>query len=156
MIETGIAFLNLFLATCGIIGLFLIMVIQAGVAPLPSDIFPVLAVISGMHFLTVVLVALLDLTVGGFVDFYLIKRGAKPYFERLISKMHIKKLESRFNRWGAYALVLGRATPFISSDALAHIACISSMRLKTFSLFVYRHFYHKCHLLCSYSNSLIG
>jgi len=132
MIETVIAFLKLFVATYGIPGLFVVMVAQAVVAPLPSDIFPVLAVMLGMHPVMVILVASLGSTVGGVVDFYMIRRGAKPYFERMMSKRRIEKVEKWFDRWGAYGLVLGRAAPFISSDVLAYVAGISNMSLKTF------------------------
>lgn len=127
-----ITFLKLFITTYGVPELFVVMVAQAVIVPLPSDIFPAFAVMLGMHPIIVVLVAAFGSTVGGVIDFCLIRRGAKPYFEKLISKRHIEKLEKWLDRWGAYALVLGRAAPFFSSDALAYVAGISKMSLKIF------------------------
>jgi len=132
MIDAVITFLQSLISTYGVPGLFVVMFAQAVVAPLPSDIFPVLAVMLGMHPITVVLVASLGSTAGGVVDFYLVKKGAKPYLERLMRKSNIEKVERWFDRWGAYALVLGRAVPFMSSDALAYVAGISNMSLKVF------------------------
>lgn len=154
MMETIITILKFFVAAYGVPGLFLVMFVQAIIAPLPSDIFPVLAVMLGMHPAAVVLVASLGSTVGGVVDFYLVRRGAKPYFERLISKRHIEKLEKWFDRWGAYALVLGRATPFMSSDALVYVAGISNMNLKTFLPLAFVGVFLRCILLVTIGTAI--
>lgn len=135
MLESIILFLKSFVLTYGAVGLFFVMVLQAVVAPLPSDVFIVLAVILGMNPVIVVVSGALGSTVGGLIDFYLVRRGGRPYLLRIMGTSRVQRIERWFERWGSWTLVLGRAAPFISSDALAYFAGVTRMTLRDFCLY---------------------
>lgn len=128
MLESIILALKSFISVYGAIGLFFVMVLQALVAPLPSDIFIILAVVLGMDPVVVVVSGAAGSTVGGMIDFYLVRRGGRPYLTRVIGPSWTVRIEHWFERWGAWALVFGRAAPFMSSDALAYFAGLPRCR----------------------------
>lgn len=148
--------LKSFVTVYGVFGLFVAMIVQAIVAPLPSDIFPVVAVMLGMHPVTIVVVASIGSTLGGAVDFYLVRRGAKGFVERLVSEKNIEKFENWFDRWGGYALVLGRAAPFMSSDALAYVAGMSNMSFKTFVPLAFLGVLIRCIILVALGSAILA
>lgn len=135
MLESVILWLKWFVSAYGAVGLFLVMVLQAVVAPLPSDIFIVLAVVLGMDPVVVVVSGSLGSTVGGLVDFYLVRRGGRPYLLRVIGASWSARIERWFERWGSWTLVFGRAAPFVSSDALAYFAGVTRMRPRAFLVY---------------------
>ncbi len=135
MLESIILALKSFVSVYGAIGLFFVMVLQALVAPLPSDIFIILAVVLGMDPVVVVVSGAAGSTVGGMIDFYLVRRGGRPYLTRVIGPSWTVRIEHWFERWGAWALVFGRAAPFMSSDALAYFAGITKMPFREFCLY---------------------
>lgn len=148
--------LKSFVTVYGVFGLFVAMIVQAIVAPLPSDIFPVVAVMLGMDPVTIVVVASIGSTLGGAVDFYLVRRGAKGFVERLVSEKNIEKFENWFDRWGGYALVLGRAAPFMSSDALAYVAGMSNMSFKTFVPLAFLGVLIRCIILVALGSAILA
>ncbi len=135
MLDSILLFLKSFVSNYGIIGLFFVMVLQAVIAPLPSDIFIVLAVLLGMNPALVVIVGALGSTAGGVIDFCLVRRGGKPYLVKMIGESRAHRIEGWFQRWGPWTLVLGRAAPFVSSDALAYFAGMTKMPLREFCIF---------------------
>ena len=135
MLESVVLWLKFFVSTYGALGLSLAMVLQAVVAPLPSDIFIVLAVVLGMNPVLVVVSGSLGSTVGGLIDFYLVRRGGRPYLLRVIGASWSERIERWFERWGSWTLVFGRAAPFISSDALAYFAGVTRMTPRAFLVY---------------------
>jgi len=135
MLESIVLMLKSFVSTYGAVGLFLVMVLQAVVAPLPSDVFIILAVILGMDPVVVVVAGSFGSTAGGLIDFYLVRRGGKPYLLRVIGASWTMRIERWFDRWGSWTLVFGRAAPFVSSDALAYFAGVTRMTPRAFLVY---------------------
>ena len=67
MLDSIILALKSFVSVYGAAGLFLVMVLQAVVAPLPSDTFIILAVVLGMDPVLVVDSGAAGSTVGGLI-----------------------------------------------------------------------------------------
>jgi uncharacterized membrane protein YdjX (TVP38/TMEM64 family) len=156
MLESIILFLKSFVLTYGAVGLFLVMVLQAVVAPLPSDVFIVLAVILGMNPVLVVVSGALGSTVGGLIDFYLVRKGGRPYLLRIMGTSRVQRIERWFERWGSWTLVLGRATPFISSDALAYFAGATRMTCRDFCLYGFLGAVLRCTILVLLGSLLLS
>src|SRR3989304_8463164 len=100
MLESIVLMLKSFVSTYGAVGLFLVMVLQAVVAPLPSDVFIILAVILGMDPVVVVVAGSFGSTAGGLIDFYLVRRGGKPYLLRVIGASWALGVDWWFYRGG--------------------------------------------------------
>ncbi len=156
MFEFFINLMRNLVVTYGAVGLFLVMLLQAVVAPLPSDIFIILAVILGMNPIVVVVSGALGSTAGGLIDFYLVKRGGKPYLLRVLGASWTARIERWFERWGAWTLVLGRAAPFISSDALAYFAGITRIRPREFCFYGFLGAVFRCTILILVGNLILA
>ena len=111
--------------------LFAMMVIQAIAIPIPSE----LVLIAGglaFPFPSGWLVGALGSIVAAVVSFYISKKGGRGLAIKLVGETGIKFADNWFNRWGSWAILLGRFAPFIPFDAISYSAGLTTMKLKSF------------------------
>ena len=113
--------------------LFVMMIIQALAIPIPSE----LVLIAGglaFDFPFGWLVGALGSVVAALVGFYIAQKGGRGLAIKLVGERGINFADNRFNRWGAWAILLGRFAPFIPFDAISYSAGLTSMKLKKFMI----------------------
>jgi len=111
--------------------LFIMMVIQAIAIPIPSE----LVLIAGglaFPFPSGWLVGALGSIVAAIVSFYISKKGGRGLAIKLVGEKAIHFADNWFNRWGGWAILLGRFAPFIPFDAISYSAGLTTMKLKKF------------------------
>ena len=111
--------------------LFGMMIIQALAIPIPSE----LVLIAGglaFEFPFGWLVGAFGSIVAGVLSFYISRKGGRSLALRFVGEKGIKFADNWFNRWGAWAVLLGRFAPFIPFDAISYSAGLTTMKLKNF------------------------
>ena len=111
--------------------LFGMMIIQALAIPIPSE----LVLIAGglaFEFPFGWLVGALGSIVAGVLSFYISRKGGRSLAIKLVGEKGIKFADNWFNRWGGWAILLGRFAPFIPFDAISYSAGLTTMKLKNF------------------------
>lgn len=115
----------------GLFLLFGMMIVQALAIPIPSE----LVLIAGglaFEFPFGWLVGALGSIIAGIISFYISKKGGRSLAIRLVGEKGIKFADNWFNRWGGWAILLGRFAPFIPFDAISYSAGLTTMKLKNF------------------------
>jgi len=113
--------------------LFGMMIIQAIAIPIPSE----LVLIAGglaFGFPFGWLVGALGSIVAAVLGFYISRKGGRSLAIRLVGDRGINFADNWFNRWGAWAVLLGRFAPFIPFDAISYSAGLTSMKVKNFMI----------------------
>jgi uncharacterized membrane protein YdjX (TVP38/TMEM64 family) len=80
------------------------------------------------------LVGALGSIVAAVLGFYISRKGGRSLAIRLVGERGIKFADNWFNRWGVWAILLGRFAPFIPFDAISYSAGLTSMKLKNFMI----------------------
>ena len=125
--------LQLFIENYGFYGVFIAMFLQALVpVAIPSDVIIVAAILLNVNPVLVIIASALGSTAGGSIGFMFTRKGGKPIAMRFIGKKQIERFENWFERWGNYIIVVGRAAPFLSSDAIAFASGLTKINFKTF------------------------
>lgn len=111
--------------------LFGMMVIQAIAIPIPSEL---VLIAGGLAFPFPFgwIVGALGSIVAAIVSFYISKKGGRGLAIKLVGDSGIKFADNWFNRWGGWAILLGRFAPFIPFDAISYSAGLTTMKLKSF------------------------
>ncbi|UCC57978.1 MAG: VTT domain-containing protein [Candidatus Bathyarchaeum sp.] len=115
----------------GLALLFGMMIIQALAIPIPSE----LVLIAGglaFEFPFGWLVGALGSIVAALVGFFISRLGGRSLAIRFVGEKGIEFADNWFNRWGAWAVLLGRFAPFIPFDAISYSAGLTTMKLKNF------------------------
>ena len=111
--------------------LFGMMVIQAIAIPIPSEL---VLIAGGLAFPFPFgwIVGALGSIVAAVVGFYISKKGGRALAIKLVGENGIQFADNWFNRWGSWAILLGRFAPFIPFDAISYSAGLTTMKLKSF------------------------
>jgi uncharacterized membrane protein YdjX (TVP38/TMEM64 family) len=113
--------------------LFVMMIVQALAIPIPSE----LVLIAGglaFDFLVAWPVGALGSIVAALIGFYIAQKGGRGLAIKLVGERGINFADNWFNRWGGWAILLGRFAPFIPFDAISYSAGLTSMKLKKFMI----------------------
>ena len=113
--------------------LFVMMIIQAIAIPIPSE----LVLIAGglaFGFPFGWLVGALGSIVAAVLGFYISRKGGRSLAIRFVGEKGIKFADNWFNRWGIWAVLLGRFAPFIPFDAISYSAGLTKMKLRNFMI----------------------
>ncbi len=110
---------------------FGMMIIQAIAIPIPSEL---VLIAGGLAFEPLIgwLVGALGSIVAAVLGFYISRKGGRSLAIRLVGESGINFADNWFNRWGVWAILLGRFAPFIPFDAISYSAGLTSMKLKNF------------------------
>ena len=113
--------------------LFGMMIIQALAIPIPSE----LVLIAGglaFEFPFGWLVGALGSIAAALVGFFVSRKGGRSLAIKLVGEKGINFADNWFNRWGVWAVLLGRFAPFIPFDAISYSAGLTKMKLKNFMI----------------------
>ncbi|MDX1813874.1 MAG: VTT domain-containing protein [Candidatus Bathyarchaeia archaeon] len=113
--------------------LFGMMIIQALAIPIPSEL---VLIAGGLAFAFPFgwLVGALGSVVAALIGFYIAQKGGRGLAIKLVGERGISFADNWFNRWGSWAILLGRFAPFIPFDAISYSAGLTSMKIKKFMI----------------------
>jgi len=113
--------------------LFGMMIIQALAIPIPSEL---VLIAGGLAFAFPFgwIVGALGSIVAALISFYISKKGGRSLAIKLVGENGIRFADNWFNRWGSWAVLLGRFAPFIPFDAISYGAGLTTMKLKSFMI----------------------
>jgi membrane protein YqaA with SNARE-associated domain len=98
----------------GGIGLVLLALADNSVVPLPGSM-DVLTIVLAAHqrqlWWYYAFMATLGAVIGGYITYYLARKGGKETFERKLSKAKADKIFKRFERWGFFAVAVPALLP---------------------------------------------
>jgi len=115
----------------GLLLLFAMMILQALAIPIPSE----LVLIAGglaFKFPSAWIVGTVGSVVAALVGFYISRMGGRSLALKIVGEKAIRFADNWFDRWGAWAILLGRFAPFIPFDAISYSAGLTTMKLKKF------------------------
>jgi uncharacterized membrane protein YdjX (TVP38/TMEM64 family) len=118
--------------TVGPLGLVIAMIIQAVLAPIPSELILSFAGAAfaekyGIElglFLAIVFGSLGSIA-GAIVAFWIARQGGRPLVEKLVEEDALLFADNLLEKYGAWAILVGRLTPFIPFDAVSYGAGLS-------------------------------
>jgi uncharacterized membrane protein YdjX (TVP38/TMEM64 family) len=113
--------------------LFGMMIIQAIAIPIPSELVLIAGGLAfGFPFGWIV--GALGSIVAAVLGFYISRKGGRSLAIKLVGERGINFADNWFNRWGVWAVLLGRFAPFIPFDAISYSAGLTTMKLKNFMI----------------------
>lgn len=113
--------------------LFVMMLIQAIAIPIPSELVLIAGGLAfGFPFGWIV--GALGSMVAAVLGFSIARKGGRSFAIRLVGENAIQFADNWFNRWGVWAVLLGRFAPFIPFDAISYSAGLTTMKLKNFMI----------------------
>jgi uncharacterized membrane protein YdjX (TVP38/TMEM64 family) len=113
--------------------LFGMMIVQAIAIPIPSELVLIAGGLAfGFPFGWIV--GALGSIVAAMLGFYISRKGGRSLAIRFVGEKGIKFADNWFNRWGVWAVLLGRFAPFIPFDAISYSAGLTTMKLKNFMI----------------------
>lgn len=111
--------------------LFVAMIVQALAIPIPSE-FVLICGGAAFGFLRGWLVGALGSVVAAFIGFYISRKGGRSVALRFVGERGIEFADNWFNRWGVWAVLLGRIAPFIPFDVISYSAGLTQMKFRSF------------------------
>ena len=111
--------------------LFVAMIVQALAIPIPSE-FVLICGGAAFGLLSGWLVGALGSVVAAFMGFYISRKGGRSVAIRFVGERGIKFADNWFNRWGVWAVLLGRIAPFIPFDVISYSAGLTQMKFRNF------------------------
>jgi len=78
------------------------------------------------------LVGALGSVVAAFIGFYISRKGGRTVAVRFVGERGIEFADNWFNRWGVWAVLLGRFAPFIPFDVVSYSAGLTQMKFRSF------------------------
>lgn len=112
-------------------GLFVAMVASSIISPIPNEVILAFAGMA-MHPVQVMVVGALGSTVGGIFAYYIARLGGRPLAEKFVKKKTLASMDDWFNRWGSWAILIGRLVPFIPFDLISYFSGITKFRVSMF------------------------
>ncbi|MEM2941503.1 MAG: VTT domain-containing protein [Thermoproteota archaeon] len=116
----------------GLLGLYLIMIIQSIIAVIPSE---AILIMSGaaFGFEASSAVGTLGLMSGALINYAIGMRLGRPLVERLIGRKDLEKAERLFNKHGSKIIFAARFIPWVSFDAISYFAGLAGIALASFT-----------------------
>ncbi|RLG69185.1 hypothetical protein DRN93_00780 [archaeon] len=115
----------------GMIGFFLILLLQSIVSPIPSE---AILALGGYTFgwVDATFVGTMGLMAGAILCYYIAVFFGRPIVERFVEDELLMKIDKYVEKWGAWIVAAGRMLPFIPFDAVSYASGLSKMSLATF------------------------
>ena len=113
--------------------LFAAMIVQALAIPIPSE-FVLICGGAAFGLLSGWLVGTLGSVVAAFIGFCISRKGGRSVAIRFVGDRGIKFADNWFNRWGVWAVLLGRVAPFIPFDVISYSAGLTKMKTRSFMI----------------------
>jgi len=113
--------------------LFVAMIVQALAIPIPSE-FVLICGGAAFGVLSGWMVGALGSVVAAFIGFYISRKGGRSVAMRFVGERGIEFADSWFDRWGIWAVLLGRIAPFIPFDVISYSAGLTQMKTRRFMI----------------------
>ena len=113
--------------------MFAAMIVQALAIPIPSE-FVLLCGGAAFGLLSGWLVGALGSVVAAFIGFYISRKGGRSVAIRFVGDKGIEFADNWFNRWGVWAVLLGRIAPFIPFDLISYSAGLTQIKFRSFMI----------------------
>jgi len=113
--------------------LFAAMIVQALAIPIPSE-FVLICGGAAFGLLSGWLVGALGSVVAAFIGFYISRKGGRSVAIRFVGDKGIEFADNWFNRWGVWAVLLGRIAPFIPFDLISYSAGLTQIKFRSFMI----------------------
>ncbi len=111
--------------------MFAAMIVQALAIPIPSE-FVLICGGAAFGLMSGWLVGALGSVVAAFIGFYISRKGGRSVAIRFVGDRGIEFADNWFNRWGVWAVLLGRIAPFIPFDVISYSAGLTQMKFRSF------------------------
>ncbi len=111
--------------------MFFAMIIQAFAIPIPSE-FVLICGGAAFGLLSGWLMGALGSVVAALIGFFISRKGGRSFALRFIGHKGIEFSDNWFNRWGVWAVLLGRFAPFIPFDVISYSAGLTKMKFRSF------------------------
>ncbi|MCW4046317.1 MAG: VTT domain-containing protein [Candidatus Bathyarchaeota archaeon] len=109
------------MATYGPLGLLTAMVVSSIISPIPNEVFLAFAGMT-MSPISVAVFGAIGSTLGGILCFYICKIGWEAVGREVCEKSTVASMDGWFQKWGSWAIILGRLVPFIPFDAISYLS----------------------------------
>jgi len=111
--------------------LFVVMIVQALAVPIPSEF---ILICGGAAFGLIAgwLVGAIGSVVAASLCFYVSRKGGRPVALRFVGEGGMKFADNWFDRWGMWAVLLGRFAPVIPFDPISYGAGLTQMEFRSF------------------------
>lgn len=105
---------------------FGIMMLQCIVAPIPSELVQIVA---GLIFGFVLgsFMSLAGIMITAFIGFTIADKGGRPVVEKAVGTDNVEALDRFINKYGIWAMIVGRGIPFIPFDTVTYGAGLVRM-----------------------------
>jgi len=111
--------------------LFVAMIGQALAVPIPSE-FILLCGGAAFGLIAGWLVGAMGSVVAASICFYISRKGGRPVAIRFVSEGGMEFADNWFDRWGVWAVILGRLLPVIPFDLISYSAGLTQMKFRSF------------------------
>jgi len=115
----------------GLLILFVAMMVQAFAIPIPSE-FVLICGGAAFGLLPGWLVGTLGSVAAAFIGFSISRKGGRTIAIRFVGDKGIEFADNWFDRWGVWAVLLGRFAPFIPFDVISYSAGLTQMKFRNF------------------------
>jgi uncharacterized membrane protein YdjX (TVP38/TMEM64 family) len=119
--------LNTAISLYGPWGLFVVMVIQTIIAPIPSEALLAFAGVIGISLLNVTVFGGLGLIVGAVIAFLIGRWGGKPIVEKILGAKWVGVLDEWVKKHGTLTIFVTRLVPFIPFDLVSYCCGITDL-----------------------------
>ena len=120
----------------GIFGILLFLIVMMGqglLVPIPSEIVLLAAgMIWGWFFGG--LLGIAGSMLAGILCFYVSRKGGRPLAEKFVGESALDMADDLIEKHGMVAIILARALPFVSFDAISYTAGLVEMDMKKYSI----------------------
>jgi uncharacterized membrane protein YdjX (TVP38/TMEM64 family) len=81
--------------------------------------------------------------------------GGRRLAEKFVKKGTISSMDGWFQKWGSWAIILGRLVPFIPFDAISYLSGLSKVKIERFTFLTFLGSVPRC-LFYAYVGELIA
>jgi len=159
LLEDFVSWILGLIADWGGYGVFVGMILESSILPVPSEIILVTAGLAGINPLVVGVAGGAGSTIGAAVGYLIGKEGRiavdkyGKYF--LVTGNRLSQAENWFKRWGNWTILVSRLVPFIPYKVFSIAAGLLRMSYKAFLIFTLVGSVPRCFLLAWLGNMII-
>lgn len=117
----------------GLLGFYLIMIIQSIIAVIPSEAILIMGGLA-FGFEASSAVGTLGLMSGALINYAIGLRFGRPLVERLIGREDLEKTEKLFSKHGSKIIFAARFIPWVPFDAISYFAGLAEIAVASFTV----------------------
>jgi uncharacterized membrane protein YdjX (TVP38/TMEM64 family) len=125
-IEGIMQSLNATISSHGMLGFFIIIILQAIVAPIPGEVVMMTGGAT-IGVLNAGIIGAIAGCIGATICFFISKKGGRPLVVKVIGKKGLNFGDKWFKKHGIWAVLFARLIPLIPVDAISYVAGLTAM-----------------------------